>query len=233
VSGFELPWRLFVPPTYDENRKYPLVLFLHSGDARGDDNVRHLTEDVGEWTSRAQRVEPALVLAPHCPGGRKWADTGGRPFRNYDQRQVKENEVGRAVRKALEDVRGQYSIDPERLYISGASMGGTGTWDLITRHPGSFAAAVPCTGVSDPRRAEVIVELPIWAFHGALDNANSVENTRAMVSALRSLGSGVRYTEYADVAHNSWARAYAMDELYRWLFVQRAHRRDPLGQRRK
>src|SRR6187402_41655 len=98
VSGFELPWRLFVPPTYDENRKYPLVLFLHSGDARGDDNVRHLTEDVGEWTSRAQRVEPALVLAPHCPGGRKWADTGGRPFRNYDQRQVKENEVGRAVR---------------------------------------------------------------------------------------------------------------------------------------
>ena len=100
-------------------------------------------------------------------------------------------------------------------------MGGSGTWDLVTRHPGLFAAAVPITGVSDPSRAQVIAALPVWAFHGTSDEISSIDNTRAMVEALRRLGSPVRFTALVGTGHDSWTEAYASPELFPWLFAQR------------
>lgn len=227
-SGFRLPYRLFVPKGYDATRRYPLVLFLHPAGGRGSDNMRQLSQGVNEWLFRAQGIEPAFILAPHCPKAHQWVSAvRGRPFKNYDQSQVPENEQAMLARQAVKDIRSQYSIDPDRLYIVGASMGAVAAWDFITRHPGEFAAAIACTGVNDPRRAKVIADLPVWAFHGALDPTNPVENTREMVQALRKVGSTVRYTEYPDVGHYCWEPAFADDTLYRWLFVQRLGKRDP------
>lgn len=227
-SSFQLPYRLFVPHDYNPARRYPLVLFLHPAGGRGNDNIRQLSQGVDEWIGRAQRIEPAFILAPHCPKKRQWVSAvHGRPFRNYDQNKVPENELGILARKAVLDVRAKYTIDPERLYIVGASMGAVAAWDFITRHPGEFAAAIACTGVNDPRRASVIAQLPIWAFHGALDPTNPVENTREMVAALRKVGSRVRYTEYPNVGHFCWEQAFAGDNLYRWIFAQRLGKRDP------
>jgi predicted peptidase len=124
----------------------------------------------------------------------------------------------------LKRVCAEYPIDADRVYVTGPSMGGSGTWDLITRHPGTFAAAVPVTGVNDPSRARVIAELPIWAFHGSRDEVSPVQNTRAMVAALRALGSPVRFTEIPDAGHDSWTRAYSDLDMYRWLFAQRRPR---------
>src|SRR5207244_7702516 len=115
----------------------------------------------------------------------------------------------------------EFSIDPKRLYITGLSMGGYGTWDLISRHPELFAAAAPICGGGDEDQAEKIAKLPIWIFHGAKDQAVPVERSRNMVTALKKAGGEPKYTEYPDVGHDSWVRAYKDPELFAWLFAQK------------
>ena len=100
-------------------------------------------------------------------------------------------------------------------------MGGSGTWDFITRHPGIVAAAIPVTGVGDPSRAGVIANLPIWAFHGTRDEISPIENARAMQRALSALGGKARFTEYEGVGHDSWSRTYSERDTFVWLFEQR------------
>jgi predicted peptidase len=117
---------------------------------------------------------------------------------------------------------GRHPVDPDRVYLTGISMGGSGTWDFVTRHPGVFAAAVPVTGVGDPARAPVVAKLPIWAFHGTLDAISPVENARTMKRALEAAGSThFRLSELEGVGHDSWRRAYGQLETFRWLLAQR------------
>lgn len=221
--GADVHYRLFVPKSYDASRRYPLIVFLHGAGSHGTDNLQQLSSPVEALVGRAQAVEPAFVLAPQDPKGDKWV-TGSlhAPFRNYRQAERPQSDAAKLVLAGIEELTTRYAIDPDRIYLTGASAGGTGTWDLVTRGGvGRFAAAVPVTGACDPTRAAVIAALPIWAFHGALDPTAPVDNTREMVAALRAVGSPVRYTEYADVAHESWDRAYAEPELFPWLFSQR------------
>lgn len=222
-AAFPLPYRLYVPPSYDRTKAYPLVVFLHGSGSNGTDNIRQLVESVAVLTGPAQQVEPAFVLAPHCPSGTKWMvrKTPRPPYRNYDQSRVAEGDAARLTRVALSQVRSQYNIDPDRIYITGPSAGGTGTWDAITRHPELFAAAVPITGANDPSRAPAIAHLAIWAFHGADDATSPVDNTREMVRALQGLGSPVKYSELEGVGHRSWDQAYVTPGLFEWLFAQR------------
>lgn len=124
----------------------------------------------------------------------------------------------------VEDTAARFHVDRARIYVTGFSMGGSGTWDLVTRHPGTFAAAIPVSGVNDPSRAAAISDLPVWAFHGADDEVSPVENTRAMVDRLRRNGSAVRFTEVRGVGHGAAGHAYGAAETFRWLFAQR--RRD-------
>jgi predicted peptidase len=226
--AYALPYRVFVPRGYQASRAYPLVLYLHGASGSGDDGVAHLSSDVAALVSaRVQALGPAFVLAPQCPRGDEWVNRHARPpFANYLQANVPESDASKMTFEVLERVRARYNVDPSRLYVTGPSMGGSGTWDFITRHPGVFAAAVPVTGVNDPSRAPVIAGLPIWAFHGSRDTISSAANTRAMVEALRRLGSPVKFTELEAVGHDSWTHAYANLELYRWLFAQRG-RVDP------
>lgn len=212
-TGHSMPYVLFVPPTYDGKTPLPLVLWLHGGASRGSDPKQILAygDQHGPlFFARAdnQRSHPAFVLAPQCPRDHFWA------VPDAETREMK------LVLELLEDVRRRYRIDERRLYVAGMSMGGYGTWDLITRHPTLFAAAIPICGGGDPSRAARI-RTPLWAFHGAEDELVRVEESREMIEALRAAGRRPRYTEYPDVGHNAWARAFQEPELLQWIFKQR------------
>lgn len=221
--SYPLPHRLYVPAGLEPGRRYPLVVYLHGGGERGSDGTSHLGANVAALLSpRVQELGPLFVLAPQCPPGDEWVDRRGRtPFRSYDQARVPESDAARMIVPLLAEVQARHPIDPDRLYVTGPSMGGSGTWDLVTRHPGVFAAAVPINGVNDPSRAPAIASLPIWAFHGTEDRISPVENTRAMIQALQRLGAPVRFSELQGVGHDAWRCAYADPDLYRWLLAQR------------
>jgi predicted peptidase len=222
-QGLDAHYRLFVPPDYSESKRYPLIVSLHGAGTHGTDNLRQLSPPIAALIDRAQAIEPTFVLVPQDPKGDKWVTGSGEaPYRNYHQAERPQSAAAGLLLRGIEELVARYAIDPDRIYLTGGSAGGTGTWDLITRGGiGRFAAAVPITGANDPSRATVIAQLPIWAFHGGQDNVAPVENTRAMVENLRALGSPVKYTEYPDVGHESWNRAYAEPELFRWLLAQR------------
>ncbi|HKP59328.1 MAG TPA: PHB depolymerase family esterase [Polyangiales bacterium] len=224
--AYEIVYRLLVPAGYDKARRYPLIVFLHGSGANGDDNRAQVAPELARLNQRAQAMEPVFLLAPQCPKGDKWI-TGdrGAPHLNHDQSQRVEADAIKLVFALLDELAGKYSIDQDRIYVTGHSSGAAGTWDIISRRAdGRFAAAVPVTGTNDPSRAKVIARLPIWVFHGALDDVSPVQNAREMVTALRALGSPVRYTEYADVGHGTLGRAYDEPELLPWLLAQRRQR---------
>lgn len=222
-AAYELPYRLFVPAGYSEAQRYPLIVFLHASGSNGTDNLSQLAPAVGVLIDRAQSAEPAFVLVPQAPATDKWVSGSvGPPFRNYSQNERPQSLATQLVLAGVGQLEQKYSIDPERVYLTGVSAGGAGTWDLISRNGvGRFAAAIPITGANDPSRAPIIARLPIWTFHGADDDVSPADNTREMVGRLRALGSPVKYTEYPGVGHNSGRRAYEEPELFRWLFAQR------------
>jgi predicted esterase len=127
----------------------------------------------------------------------------------------------RLTLEVLDQLRKEFSLDDHRLYITGLSMGGYGTWDVIARHPKLFAAAVPVCGGGDENNAPLIKDIPIWCFHGGADPTVPTERSRNMIKALKDAGGNPKYTEYPGVGHNSWDKAYSEPELPKWLFAQK------------
>jgi len=121
----------------------------------------------------------------------------------------------------VDSLKQEFSIDQRRIYVTGLSMGGFAVWDVLQRHPRQFAAAVPICGGGDQALAERIAHVPIWAFHGAINQVVNPKRTRAMIAALQAAGGNPGYTEYPGVGHNSWGLTYANRQLYAWLFSQR------------
>jgi predicted peptidase len=220
AKGMTLPYRLLTPENYDAKKPYPLVVFLHGAGERGNDNQAQLVHGVPEFVKPENRQKyPCFLIAPQCPAGKKWADVD---WSGDSHRLSKEpSEPGQLVLELIAALRKEFPIDAKRIYITGLSMGGYGTWDLISRHPDLFAAAVPVCGGGDEAQAARIAKLPIWVFHGAKDRAVKVERSRNMVSALKKAGGGPRYTEYPDVGHDSWVPAYRDAEMFAWLFAQK------------
>jgi predicted peptidase len=187
----------------------PVILFLHGAGESGSDGLLPTTVGIGPAVAREPERFPALIVFPQAQG---YGWTG----RNLD-----------AALAALDDVAQHFAIDEDRVYVTGISMGGYGTWLLASMHPERFAAAVPiCGGVSDDheRAAQRLARMPQWIFHGDADDIIKVSESRTMVAALRDAGAPIRYTEYAGVRHNSWDRAYAEPELMPWLLAQRRTR---------
>jgi predicted peptidase len=220
-NGDTLLYRLLQPEKMRQGRRYPLVLFLHGSGERGSDNERQLIWGAGAFIdAKNRRRYPAFVVAPQCPEGERWVevhwalehhDMPKRPARNM-----------RLMMELLEKLQQDYPVDARRLYVTGLSMGGYGTWDLIARMPDTFAAAAPVCGGGDEKQAEKLTDLPIWVFHGALDTTVPPERSRNMVEAVKAAGGKkIRYTEYPDVAHGAWKPAYADPRLLRWMFKQR------------
>ena len=216
----ELPYRLLKPKDYDPNRKYPLVVFLHGAGERGNDNRRQLVHGMGDFASDANMAKyPAFVIAPQCAADKKWVEVDWGADSHMMPAQPSQGLA--ATFAAIEGLQKEFSIDPSRIYITGLSMGGYGTWDAIQRRPELFAAAVPICGGGDPAGAAKMKDIPIWCFHGSDDTAVKVKRSRDMIKAIEAAGGHPKYTEYPQVGHNSWSRTYADPAMFEWLFAQK------------
>ncbi|MDD3095699.1 MAG: prolyl oligopeptidase family serine peptidase [Candidatus Neomarinimicrobiota bacterium] len=223
-EGDTLLYRLLSPQKIIEGKTYPLVLFLHGSGERGRDNARQLIWGAGTFIDAKNRQRyPAFVLAPQCPEDQRWVEVHWA----LDAHRMPEqpSRSMKLVMELLQEMQERYAVDASRIYVTGLSMGGYGTWDILSRLPQTFAAAVPICGGGDESRAETLKDIPLWVFHGALDTTVPPERSRNMVAAIREAGGKkIRYTEYPDVAHGSWKPAYADPKLLRWLFNQRKKR---------
>ena len=221
VDGLTTVYRLYEPP--QSGGSLPIILFLHGAGESGSNDLLPTTVGLGRAISRAPGDWPALVVFPQASRGYGWSAFNLA-----------------AARAALSDVERNYDVDRRRVYVTGISMGGYGTWLAALLEPERFAAIVPICGGLDAssalragaltagtataayeQAAKILAPIPQWIFHGDADTIIPVEESRAMVRALETSGAKVRYTEYPRVGHDSWYRAYAEEELPRWLFAQR------------
>jgi predicted peptidase len=216
-EGKKLNYRLLTPASYDKQQKYPLVLFMHGAGERGDDNAVQLVHGMNDFARDENRTKfPCFVVAPQCPRNDSW-----RARRSADSPNPGPSETMQLVVALLDSLAKEFSVDARRLYVTGLSMGGMGTWDLIQRMPEKFAAAAPICGGGDPQQASKLVYLPIWVFHGDKDTSVPVDQSRQMVTAIRNAGGKPIYTEYVGVGHNSWEATYKDPMFMSWLFAQK------------
>jgi predicted peptidase len=221
ASGAKLLYRLLKPKDYDKTKKYPLVLFFHGAGERGNDNKKQLVHGMRDFASdKIMEQYPCFVVAPQCPSGVQWVDTPWSALSH--EMPDKPTQPMRMSIDLVGELEKEFSIDSNRLYVTGLSMGGFGTWDTIQRNPDMFAAAAPICGGGDSRLELVkpIANLPIWAFHGDKDTAVKTQRSRDMIDALKKAGGSPRYTEYPGIGHNSWSATYSNPELYKWMFSQ-------------
>jgi poly(3-hydroxybutyrate) depolymerase/uncharacterized protein YjdB len=224
IANYSMPYRLFVPTGYNANTSYPLVLFLHGAGERGTDNNAPLNSSRGAslWAETAnQASHPCFVIAPQCPSDKQWVNTNWY-LGSYSVANVAMSNELKMVKDIIETLQTQYNIDPSRLYITGLSMGGYGTWDFIMRYPTMFKAAIPICGAGDPSKASLLSSIPLRVFHSSDDNIVPVAGSRDMVDAINALGPNTRtefYTEYTNLGHVSWPNAYDTPDLVNWLFT--------------
>jgi predicted peptidase len=157
---------------------------------------------------------------PQCPVEMQWVDAAWA-HGSYDLEKTPISKPLTAVLRLLASLQAEFPVDGHRLLVTGLSMGGYGTWDLLLRNPTLFAAALPLCGGGDPSQATIIRDLPVWAFHGDGDPAVPVRGSREMIEALREAGGQPRYTELPGAGHDIWTVAYRDVEVMRWLLAQR------------
>jgi predicted esterase len=233
-KAITLPYHIFVPENYDPQQIYPLVLCLHGAGEMGDDSLAVKKNSMATVWARdsIQTRWPNFILVPQCPRYWSWMST----------------DILLTVNDLLDSLLGVFSVDTNRIYITGLSMGGNGTWGYIAYSPHKYAAAVPVCGWGDTLQAETIKPIPIWAFHGALDGVVPVSSTRTMISALEKAGltavytdckqgdctglpdsilaaeinngATLLYTEYETGGHSIWDQAYNDPFLLPWVFAQ-------------
>lgn len=219
--GVDFDYRVMRPAAIEPGATYPLVLFLHGAGERGSDNEKQLTY-LPTWLAEAElrRRYPCFVVAPQCREGSRWADVDWSEKKSTPQKPEPTADVAAAV-AALDAVLQTEQVDPDRLYLTGLSMGGYGSWDLAARAPARFAAVIPICGGGDEATAPKLAHLPIWCFHGAADDVVPVVRSRSMVEALKAAGGAVKYTEFEAVGHDSWTPAYRDPSTLDWLFRQK------------
>ncbi len=218
MDGLTFAYQVWLPAGWTRERLWPVVLFLHGAGESGDDGLRQTTVGLGPALRAQPERWPALAVFPQCRPGVGWRGL-----------------MLRQAVAALDATIEEFGGDIARQCLTGISMGGYGTWRLALDEPTRFAALVPVCGGLDasPRAAHAAAptdphiaaaaflrEIPIWVFHGAVDQIIPVEESRVMVEALRQAGGTVRYKEYPGVGHDSWTRAYAEPELPEWLLAQ-------------
>lgn len=220
AEGDTLRYRLLKPVKTEKKTNYPLIIFLHGSGERGNDNEKQLIH--GTWLFKQKENlanYPAYVMAPQCPEGQRWVEVDWK--KKTTRMPDEPSQSLSLVMEMMDILLSTYPIDPNRIYVTGLSMGGYGTWDLICRYPDRFAAAVPICGGGDAECAEFIKDIPVWAFHSSDDPVVPVEQTRNMIEAIRAAGGNPRYTEYSNAGHGSWKPAYEEPELLPWLFAQK------------
>ncbi len=228
-ASMALPYRVYFPSGYEtaENadKKYPMLFFLHGHGECGVDNEQQIRVLGGpnKLLDDVVSLDDCIVVAPQTPCN---IDDEWIPVRHNwytgSRASLGEQTVSMSAAIALLDYfLDNEKVDRTRVYAAGISMGGYGTWELITRRPEVFAAAIPLCGAGIPSMAETIKDIAIWAFHGEADSTVPVSGTRDMVEALKLVGGNVKATYFKGVGHNCWTNAYATDGLVEWLFMQK------------
>lgn len=227
IGGVTYRYQVFVPANFDPQKKWPIVLFLHGAGERGDNGLLPTDVGLGHAIRGSPRDLPFVVVMPQCRANTSWVDP------------AMQAQALAALERSIKEFKG----DRERIYLTGLSMGGYGSWDLAAKYPGKFAAyVVICGGIRGPQTfpqlhvslvddpkvtdpyaetARRIGKTPVWVFHGADDPSVPVEESRKMARALEQAGANVRYTEYPGVGHNSWDKAYAEPGLVDWVLQQK------------
>jgi predicted peptidase len=209
-EGNSLLYRLLKPLDYDPAKKYPMVVCLHGGAGWGTDNYRQFEGSLfARMLSKAENRKkyPAFLFVPQCPPGFSW---GGLP---------RHPPIDSLVLETITALEHEFAIDENRLYVAGHSLGGYGAWYFIGNHPDKFAAAVPVAGEGDPALAENMLDVAVWAFHGANDRNVPVSGSREVIQAIRKIGGDPHYTESPDGGHG-WEIVDEAPGLLDWLFAQ-------------
>lgn len=220
ATGMTMPYRLYIPKGYDPRYKYALILYLHGAGDRGRDNKKQFSKLVMNMARSKEQLEhPAFIIAPQCPPQAKWVNVDW----HNGSYSVDATPISRAMRTAIEildQVQREYSIDPSKVLITGVSMGGIGSWDLVARFPGRFAAIMSVCGAGDPSKASLIKDTAAWLFHGEKDKVVPTKASREMVSALQAVGASPVYIEYDNQEHGIWNEAYSDKAALKWFFSQ-------------
>jgi dienelactone hydrolase len=195
---------LYLPDGYaqDSSKSWPLMIFLHGSGERGDDLEKLKVHGPPKLIEQGKKF-PFIVVSPQ-------ADQSG-----WDARELY---------YLLQECKRAYRVDADRVYLTGLSMGGFGTWDLAIRHPEEFAAIVPICGGGDTAQIWKLRNMPVWCFHGAKDSTVPIAREQIMISALQNYNPSVRFTVYPDAGHDSWTTTYNNDSLYQWLLSQKRFR---------
>jgi predicted peptidase len=192
---------LYLPEGYDSlDQTWPLLLFLHGIGERGD-MIELVKKQGPPKLIEYGRKFPFIVVSPQCPEDSIWSVP--------------------VLDMVLTEMVQRYKVDTTRIYVTGLSMGGTGTWQLAEAYPHRFAAIVPVCAEADPSKAYLIKDLPVWVFHGAKDDIHPLSESENMVNALKALGSPVKFTIYPEAGHDSWTDAYNDEEMWKWLMEQK------------
>ena len=227
AEGKVLPYRILYPENYDKNKKYPLLLLLHGAGERGKDNEKQLT-----WGSKLfiipenRKNFPAIVVFPQCPEESFWAvtkiDRTTTPFKIEFDYTAEPNWPLAAANALVKKISNEEGVDKARVYISGLSMGGMGTFESVYRYPDLYAAALPICGGGDVNHYDKrVAKVPFWIFHGAVDAVVNPQLSRDMVEKLKALKAEVKYSEYPGVNHNSWENAFAEPEYLSWMLLHK------------
>lgn len=219
-NGDTLQYRMLFPDA-DRMRKYPLVIFLHGSGERGSDNDAQLKWGVMNFaTDQNMIAHPAIVIAPQCPERQQWSSLTSNPERTRMTLNAEPSRSMHLLIALIHELETKMPIDTNRIYITGLSMGGYGTYDALERYPHLFAAAVPVCGAGDTSRAASIAHIPMWIYLGAEDPAVNPLNGLAMLEALTHAGAHPGFTQYPEVGHFSWLGAYSDPLMMEWLFRQ-------------
>ena len=202
TKAVELDYLLYLPRDYYEDSKqlWPTMLCLHGVGERGDDLERVKSHGPAKYIDQG-RDYPFVIVTPQCPADAWW-----------------DVDVLLALLDVVEETT---RVDPDRVYLTGLSMGGFGTWHTAAREPARFAAIAPICGGGKVADAPRLKNLPIWAFHGAKDTVVLPEKSIEMVDAVNRAGGIAKFTLYPDAAHDSWTETYEKPELYEWLLSHR------------
>jgi poly(3-hydroxybutyrate) depolymerase len=217
-SGTALPYRLLKPQNPQPDKKYPLLLFFHGAGTWGSDNIRQLSDFPSNFIDSLNRAKyPCYCLVPQCTESEPWTSFPRYPMvynPPYPTRPIAQ------VLALIDSLRNSKSmfIDTNRIYVTGLSLGGEATFDIVTRAPHLFACAVPLCGIADTAKADLLKDTPLWIFHGSLDNTTNVEYARMIVAAMEKIGAHPKYTEYEGYDHSIWGTAYNEPDLLPWIF---------------
>lgn len=231
-NGVELPYRIYVPENTDADKQYSFLLFFHGAGNRGNDNLSQIADNGGLLKriiggekikydgGEVNAADEFIIIAPQCAQDSQWVDTpwGKQPDPSYSLADTPKSKYMTAAEELVASVREEYSVNPERMYITGLSMGGFGTWDFIMRHPDMWAAAIPMGGAADVSQAENIVHIPVWTFHQYFDTVVLSEGTQHITEKLVKDGAEIRFTGYFDPQHNAWTKGYAEPDMLEWLY---------------